>query len=78
MKIKTNTIEEITNDTIAVVYNLENHTAVKPDETKSYDFSKHNDYLVVCGRSEWRIEKGIIKNTFCSRNHPYYNQIKLN
>lgn len=76
MKIELKTIQEITNDTIAVVYNLENHTAVKPDETNVYDFSKHNNYLVICGRSEWRIEKGIMKNTFVSINHPYYNQIK--
>ncbi len=75
MKIRTNTIEEITNDTIAVIYNLGNHTAVKPDETNTYDFSKQNNYLVVCGRSEWRIENGIIKNTFCSINHPYYNKL---
>lgn len=71
MQIELKTIEEITNDTIAVVYDLVTHKAIKPNESGRYEFSQERNYLIICGRSQWRIEKGILKASFISRKHPY-------
>lgn len=73
MTIWKNGFEKTKMDTIAVIYNLtDNRTAIKPDMLGRYKLLDGHTYLIICGKSEYRVENKSITRTFISKDHPLF------
>ncbi len=74
MKLYKKGFELRANDTIAVIYRIQNgkRLPVRIDEEGIY-YVIDEDYphLVICGQSEYLIENGETIRTFISKKHPY-------
>lgn len=68
MTINKKQLEEIINETIAVIYQLNDNKriAIKCDNHKNYEISRNNKYLIISSTSFYTIENMILQQV-----HPF-------
>lgn len=79
MKLYKKGFETKVNDTIVVIYRLQNgkQLPVRIDEEGiKYIIDEDYPHLVICAQSEYLIKNGVTIRTFISKNHPYYSVSK--
>lgn len=87
MVIKKKEFESCHFDTIAVIYQVLRHynrdgieivtlQPVTPNPMfKHYWLLASQEYLIVCGQSEYKVIDNKLERTFISRHHPLYNTL---